>query len=234
MCGRLQRFPCTPRRGTLTGADTCPRDSRERERRGRDSTTPVESGHPRLWRDVRGYDVSKPQGGERRSTPMPFWRQPARSRCFLPTLGIRQVQRIERFDHRRADHDAREPFVVCGDDIPRRIVGGGVADHLLVRGHVFVPVCPFRRVVGGKLPVALGLVEPREKTFPLLLELRDPHFGRIRLIGLSCVTFSCCRAANGYLRASLLGRCLLARATSARLRTDAQRSATNARLLRGR
>src|SRR5262245_20413580 len=82
---------------------------------------------------------------------------------LLPDLRILEIERQEAIDDRRTDDHAREPLVVRGHDVPRRLGRRRVADHVLVRLHVIVPDLPLLRVVGGELPVLLGPVEPLEK-----------------------------------------------------------------------
>ena len=99
------------------------------------------------------------------------------------------MQRGHRIDDHRGHDQPREPLVIGGHHEPRRVAGGGVADHLLVGPHVLVPVRAFAHVTRSKLPVLLRLVEPLEKSLSLLLarhvqeELADdsPVAGQVAL-----------------------------------------------------
>src|SRR5436190_1691103 len=77
-----------------------------------------------------------------------------------------------RYDGSHRADDPREPFVVGGHDVPRRVLRCRVADRVLVGAHVVAPVRALLRVVRGELPVLLRLLEPLEEA-ALLLALRD-------------------------------------------------------------
>src|SRR4051812_10029238 len=88
---------------------------------------------------------------------------------LLPHFGVVKIQRLERLDDRRRDGDAREPLVVGRDDVPGRMLRRRVADHVLVRVHVALPVTALPRVGRRELPVLLGIVDPIEEPTLLLL-----------------------------------------------------------------
>src|SRR6185503_2389065 len=106
-------------------------------------------------------------------------------------LRIREIERGQGLDHRRRHHHSGEPLVVRGHDVPRRSLGRRVANHVLVRLHVVVPVPALLDVARGELPVLLGLLDATQEALALLLlgdveeELADddPIAGEIALEG---------------------------------------------------
>src|SRR5579859_2614014 len=96
--------------------------------------------------------------------------------AHLPELLLRglvdarepQVQRVERGDDARADHHAREPFVIGRHHDPGRVRARRVPDHVLIGRMVPRPQSTFRDVGHRELPVLRGLLEPVEKAFALL------------------------------------------------------------------
>ena len=67
-------------------------------------------------------------------------------------VGLRVHLRILRIDvHERVKDDprrrqSREPLVVGGNDVPRRVLGARGAQHVLVRMLVVIPTLAFQRV----------------------------------------------------------------------------------------
>ena len=50
-----------------------------------------------------------------------------------------QVQPVERVDNGGCDDESCVPLVVRGHDVPRRVPGGRVANHVVVSGLVVLP-----------------------------------------------------------------------------------------------
>src|SRR5712692_756585 len=83
-------------------------------------------------------------------------------------FGISEVQFFECVHDRCRDDQPRIPFVVGGDDVPRRMLSRGMLDHFLVGGHVVAPEAALTDVGGRKLPVLRGLFEPPQEALALL------------------------------------------------------------------
>ena len=90
---------------------------------------------------------------------LPFLLFPAVAFLLQCSAGSREFPTLSRIDVREFEleflqaaddgrgHDqTREPFVVGGDDVPRSVGRGGVADHVVVRVLIFRPVLAFVRV----------------------------------------------------------------------------------------
>ena len=86
-----------------------------------------------------------------------------------PPSGSARSSRSIAVDDRRGHDQAREPLVVGGHDVPRRVRRAVCADRVLVGRHVVVPVRALAHVAGRELPVLLGLVEPLQEALLLLL-----------------------------------------------------------------
>src|SRR4051794_21338294 len=97
--------------------------------------------------------------------------------------GIARVHRLERLDDDPAHRPVAEPLAVAGDDVPRRVLGRGVRDRLLVGGLVVVPALALGEVAGIELPALRGVVEAGLQPLRLLLardvqeELDDARAG---------------------------------------------------------
>src|SRR6516225_6807650 len=85
---------------------------------------------------------------------------------------IFKIKRVQCIDDRGSDNDAREPFIVRGDDIPGRPFRGGIANHVFISVHVVIPVFSFFGVIGRKFPVFFWLLDALEEALLLLL-VRD-------------------------------------------------------------
>ena len=96
-------------------------------------------------------------------------------------LGKARIERLNRVDDRRRHDQAREPLAIGGHDVPRRHVGGGVANHVFVGRHVGGKVRALADIGRRELPVLLGLVEALEEALALFVlrhvqeELADQH-----------------------------------------------------------
>ena len=78
--------------------------------------------------------------------------------CKLLALGFLhvgegEIQIIEGFENGGCDHQAREPFVVRGNDVPGRVFDGGLLNHFLVSFLIVLPKTPLLHVGHGKLPI---------------------------------------------------------------------------------
>jgi hypothetical protein len=60
-------------------------------------------------------------------------------------------------------------FIVCRDDVPRRLAGSGGAQARLVGFHVIVPVFPFFDISPAEFPILIRLFEAGEKPLTLLV-----------------------------------------------------------------
>src|SRR5262245_34470627 len=78
---------------------------------------------------------------------------------LLADLRILQTERVQGLDDDRGDDDPREPLVVRGDDVPRRVVRGRLLDHRLVGLHVVLPEPALLRIGGRELPVLRRVVD---------------------------------------------------------------------------
>src|SRR5262249_44385818 len=72
-----------------------------------------------------------------------------RAHLALIQGGELRVDRLELLDDGGGDDEAGEPFVVGGRDIPRRVVGRGTGDHLLIGALIVLPPFAFPHVGGG-------------------------------------------------------------------------------------
>ena len=75
-----------------------------------------------------------------------------------------QFEGFELFDNHFGDGRAGEPFMVCGDDVPRRVFCAGVIKGVLESTHVVVPIGALFDVGKGKLPVFLRCIDARQET----------------------------------------------------------------------
>src|SRR5262249_4728367 len=87
-------------------------------------------------------------------------------------LRIRQVEAVERVDDRRCDHEPGEPLLVARHHDPRRMRRRSVADRVLVRLVIRLPVFLLAHVAQRELPMLFSLVEALPET-PRLLLARD-------------------------------------------------------------
>src|SRR5664279_5016112 len=86
----------------------------------------------------------------------PFWRLFASLQGFLGqfelrTLSVRkpwvlQVHALQSVHDDVGDGQMREPLVIGWNDVPGRMLGAGVVDHVLVRCHVVIPAAPLVQV----------------------------------------------------------------------------------------
>ena len=113
--------------------------------------------------DERGEDDGEQESdGEGQGGPQPFSRWSMRlalssSRRFAAsTFGRDRSSASSASIDRRRDDEAREPLVVRGHDVPRRVLRGGVPDHVLVRRHVVVPVAALLGVAGENFQFFAG------------------------------------------------------------------------------
>src|ERR1039458_10242374 len=70
------------------------------------------------------------QGGSRRCQFFTFG---------VAHLGVTQFERLQCIHDHLGDNQAGEPFMVRGDDMPWRIISGGISDHVFVRPLVTTP-----------------------------------------------------------------------------------------------
>src|SRR6185369_1733827 len=82
---------------------------------------------------------------------------------------ILQVHRLQ-FCHDDVGHRrVSEPFVVGGNDVPRRPLGARLTERLFEGFTIIVPVPTLVNVSKRELPILFRRVEPRQKPFALLL-----------------------------------------------------------------
>ncbi len=81
---------------------------------------------------------------------------------------ILQVQVLERVDDRASHDQPREPLVIGGHDVPRRVVAGGVLDHVFVGVLVVVPEVALLGVGHRELPVLVLLLQALQEALLLL------------------------------------------------------------------
>ena len=74
-------------------------------------------------------------------------------------LGELHPERLERLRDNPRNGEITEPFVVCWDDEPGRVLHARFANGLFVGGDVIVPQFPLRIVVFTDLPVRGRVVE---------------------------------------------------------------------------
>src|SRR4029077_9855018 len=84
-------------------------------------------------------------------------------------LRIFQIKIGQGFHHRRCDHDAGKPFVVCRHHVPRRFFRRSFLNHFFVRFHVIVPEIALGGVVGRELPVFERVIDSLEESSFLFL-----------------------------------------------------------------
>ena len=71
--------------------------------------------------------------------------------------------------HRLAHEEVAEPLAVRRHHVPRRVLGGGVGEHVLERVHVERPLGALVDVVDGELPVLGGVFQARVQARQLLV-----------------------------------------------------------------
>lgn len=92
-----------------------------------------------------------------------------------------KIQFVQGFEDGAGDDEAREPFVVRGNDVPRSVFGGGLLDHFLVGFLVVLPEAALVYIGHGKLPILFGVLEAFEKALLLFFlgdvekEFSDDH-----------------------------------------------------------
>src|SRR3954451_5154929 len=87
----------------------------------------------------------------------------------LGGLGIARVHSLERLDDDAAHRPIAEPLAVGRDDVPRRVLGRGTGDGLLVGLRVVVPPGALREVPPLELPALRRIVEALAQPVGLLL-----------------------------------------------------------------
>ena len=98
----------------------------------------------------------------------------SRAKANLRALSVRrrrvlQIHLLQRVHHDVGDGEMGEPLVIGGNDVPGRVRGAGVVDHVLVGGHVVVPAQPLVQVGLGKFPVLSRVIQSLQKSLLLLL-----------------------------------------------------------------
>src|SRR5262245_42182422 len=83
--------------------------------------------------------------------------------------GIGEVEALDRLHDRGGDDQPGEPLVVGRHHEPRRALGCGRPDRLLVRVHVVLPEPALAHVGRGELPVLVWPIEPLHEPLALLL-----------------------------------------------------------------
>jgi len=91
---------------------------------------------------------------------------------FLTHPGVGEIKGSESIDDCRSNDHAREPLVVSRHHIPRTMLAGCLANHVLVGVLVLIPQAAVRHVRGGKFPVFVGIICPFEEA-ALLFVLRN-------------------------------------------------------------
>ena len=127
-----------------------------RETESRDSTSIGSTIVPDGTRRRDQSTTASPPGATRRRCP----RGPARGREVVGSS--RSSTSTSRVGHRDVPH----PLVVGRHDVPRRPVGGGGGDRLVVAPLVVVPLAPGVEVAALELPVLLGIVDARLEPLP--------------------------------------------------------------------
>ncbi len=82
-------------------------------------------------------------------------------------IGEGQIEILEGFEDSARNDETREPFVVGGNDVPRRVLGGGLLNHFLVSFLIILPEAALLNVGHGKLPILFGIFEALEEALLL-------------------------------------------------------------------
>ncbi len=90
------------------------------------------------------------------------------SRLCSSTAGYCRSRSLERVDDRAGHDQPREPLVIGRHDVPRRVVAGGVLDHVLVGVLIVVPEVALLGVGHRELPVLVLLLQAFEEALLLL------------------------------------------------------------------
>src|SRR5450759_4184687 len=68
------------------------------------------------------------------------------AKLLWPHFRVAEAERVEGIDDGGGDDEPREPLVVGRHDVPGRLFGRGLSDHVLVRPHVVLPALALLRV----------------------------------------------------------------------------------------
>ena len=68
-------------------------------------------------------------------------------------VGEGEIEGVEGFENGAGDDEAGEPLVVGGDDVPGRMLGGGLLNHFFVSFLIILPEAALLNVGHGKLPI---------------------------------------------------------------------------------
>ena len=89
------------------------------------------------------------------------------ARWAVRRLWVLQVHSLQRVHHDVGDGQMREPLMIGRNDVPGRVLGAGVVDHVLVRLHVVIPALAARanrllKTSSSSLghPIAPGIASP--------------------------------------------------------------------------
>ncbi len=101
------------------------------------------------------------------------------------------MQFVQRLDYRSGDDKLCKPFVVRRNDIPGRVTGRRVTDHVLVCSHVRRPELPLFHILLLEFPVLAWRFDAFQEPFLLLLfgKIREelPHRGSVaREVSFKC------------------------------------------------
>ncbi len=84
-------------------------------------------------------------------------------------VGEGEVKIVEGFEDSSGDDKTSEPFIIGGDDVPRRVFCGGLLDHFFVSFLVVVPVAALLDVGHGEFPIFFGVFEAFEEALFLFI-----------------------------------------------------------------
>src|SRR5213075_2785520 len=79
-------------------------------------------------------------------------------------LRVSQIELSQPIDYCCSHDYAGKPFVIRRHDIPRRVLGCRLLDHLFVCFHVVVPKIALCCIIGRKLPVLQWIINPLKKS----------------------------------------------------------------------
>src|SRR4029079_11506166 len=88
-----------------------------------------------------------------------------RELAALGRIDVREfeLEVLQPADNRRRNHQARKPFVVGRNDVPRRVRRRGALNHVVVRVLILGPVVPLVCIGEREFPVLLRHLEAREE-----------------------------------------------------------------------
>jgi len=117
------------------------------------------------------------RGARAARSPVSSTRAAASSFFLAVVSSVAEAQGPQPFNDGSSDHDSCKPLVVRRHYVPRRVRLRSVADHVLVRAHVLVPVLSLACVGQREFPVLVGVVESLEEAILLLvLEMLRKNF----------------------------------------------------------